>query len=110
MSRDVNASRNNAFQLIEFDDVKNDGSFSSSSRSVRYPCVGFDWARTVWENTTDRVAINFLGENFTDPSEAGRRVTKGTINITVRQISHLSKSFLLHVLAVYIEFIYRLNS
>ena len=81
------------FQLIEFDDVKNDGSFSSSSRSVRYPCVGFDWARTVWENTTDRVAINFLGENFTDPSEAGRRVTKGTINITVRQIRNLSKEF-----------------
>lgn len=53
----------------------------SPPASLDYPAGKFAWRRILLENSTDRVAFGFVGENFT--SDGAAAVTAGRLNLTM---------------------------
>ncbi len=92
--------------LIEHDLGNNRTGEDDDARHVNstraYPVVHFSWRRNVLENTTSRVAFQFIGENFTAPEQQTfgdfgipvGNITAGKINLTVR--TSLDKIKILH--------------
>lgn len=70
------------FQLIEFDDPDDKASISKSPSSpMVYPIKNFHWTRRILEDNNERIAIQFLGTNFT--SVTNDTNISGRINLTV---------------------------
>ena len=47
---------------------------------VIYPMINFKWKRMIIEDSDDRIAIRFMGTNYTTKDET---FLKGQINLTV---------------------------
>ena len=70
-------------QLIEFDDDQDSVKLSDSLyEPIVYPMVNFRWKREIIETSDERIAIRFLGGNYS--SALGNSHLEGTVNLTVR--------------------------
>lgn len=54
---------------------------------VIYPMINFKWKRMIIEDSDDRIAIRFMGTNYTTKDET---FLKGQINLTVSIIIQLT--------------------
>lgn len=70
------------FQLIEFDDPKNTLNASGHSEPIVYSMMNFRWNREIIEITDERIAIRFIGTNYTSIHNDTPSLT-GKINLTV---------------------------
>lgn len=74
------------FQLIEFDDPADNGFIHDDEASILvYPLLNFNWTRVLIENTTQRVAYGFIGQNYSSVGANQPQNITGTINITVNK-------------------------
>ena len=71
----------NSLQLIEFDDPKNTLNASGVSEPIVYSMMNFRWNREIIETTDERIAIRFIGTNYTSVHNVTGLT--GTINLTV---------------------------
>jgi len=72
--------------LIEFDDPKNTLNASGVSEPIVYSMMNFRWNRQIIETTDERIAIRFIGTNYTSVhNETG---LTGTINLTISAYSN----------------------
>lgn len=68
--------------IIEFDDKHDKAKLEESThRPVIYPTINFRWTRNVIENTDKRLAIEFIGSNYT--SALNDTSLKGQVNLTI---------------------------
>lgn len=73
-------------QLIEFDDPEDEVDLSKSP-SIIWPIVNFRWKREILELTEERIAVQFLGTNYTTVNNEGYKI-KGSINLTMSAYSN----------------------
>ena len=73
------------FQLIEFEYPNETAGISNNpTKAAIFPIVNFHWDREIIENTEDRIAIRFMGTNYTSKSSLLNDTwIKGEINLTV---------------------------
>ena len=74
----------NSLQLIEFDDPKNTLNSSGVNEPIVYSMMNFRWNRQIIETTDERIAIRFIGTNYTSVHNVTGLT--GTINLTVNII------------------------
>jgi len=67
--------------LIEFDDPKNTMNASGTSEPIVYSLVNFRWNREIIEDTDERIAIRFIGTNYTNVHNTNH--LSGKINLTI---------------------------
>ena len=73
--------------LIEFDDPNDEGVLERSPfPPVIYPIVNFHWQRAILENSTQRLAVQFIGSNYSSP--LNNTSIKGHINLTLSAYSN----------------------
>lgn len=73
--------------MIEFDDPNDDLDPSKSpSEPIIYPIVNFKWNREVLEMSDERIAVRFMGTNYT--SVLNDTSIKGSINLTLSAYSN----------------------
>lgn len=89
--------------LIEFEYPNETAGISNNpTKAAIFPIVNFHWDREIIENTDDRIAIRFMGTNYTSKSSLLNDTwIKGEINLTIsayanfgfgRWLPHLSHS------------------
>lgn len=76
---------NYLFQLIEFEYLNETAGIENNPKRVAiFPIVNFHWDREIIENTDDRIAIRFMGTNYTAKNSFLKDTwIKGEINLTV---------------------------
>ena len=73
--------------LIEFDDPDDCGILEKSPKPpVVYPIVNFHWKRRILEDSTERLAVQFIGSNYSSPLNG--TFIKGHINLTLSAYSN----------------------
>ena len=73
---------NESFQLIEFDDPNDQVKINDNATRV-YPMDNFQWKRVMLPETNERVAIQFIGSNYTSSVNGDDTIKSGLINLTV---------------------------
>jgi len=68
--------------LIEYDDPKNTMKSVTSEPKV-YSMMNFQWKREIIEETDERIAIRFIGTNYTNPDPKNTQHLSGKINLTI---------------------------
>jgi len=67
--------------LIEYDDIHDKVDLANNVKEpVIYPMINFKWKRMIIEDSDDRIAIRFMGTNYTTKDET---FLKGQINLTI---------------------------
>ncbi|TRY67324.1 hypothetical protein TCAL_11130 [Tigriopus californicus] len=70
--------------LIEFDDQTDNAFIHDEKPSVLvYPLLNFNWKRVMIENTTQRLAYGFIGQNYSSAGASHPHNITGTLNITL---------------------------
>ena len=73
--------------LTEFDDPNDCGILEKSPKApVIYPIVNFHWKRRILENSDQRLAVQFIGSNYSSP--LNETYIKGHINLTLSAYSN----------------------
>jgi len=73
--------------LIEFDDPNDCGILEQSPKPpVVYPIVNFHWKRRILEDSDQRLAVQFIGTNYSSP--LNETFIKGHINLTLSAYSN----------------------
>jgi len=68
--------------LIEFDDPKNTMNASGTSKPIVYSLMNFRWNREIIEETDERIAIRFIGSNYTNHHSNTPNLS-GKLNLTI---------------------------